>query len=990
MTSLQLPETFLQKIANTVVEPFVSSAMRATADFVGDPTRGMPFFPEYTDHSIRHIQSVLDSAEYLISEDSLDLLTPEDVAVLVVAILLHDLGMHLSEDQFISLMSETSDFPLVARLDSSPWRELWQDYLAEARHWDDSTLFTILGDKSQDDEDLVQVIKPLEESGSPEQWTLRYRKFIGEFIRRHHARLAHEIAVNGVPLTDGSRTTFLSEASAPLRDLAGFVARSHHMPLRETFSYLTSRFHGFVRCANAHPLYLMTVLRIADYVQLENSRAPLTSRRVRTIRNPYSARQWDLHQCIDEVREDDADGQALFVLANPQTAQAFLDVQSLLTDIQRELDNSWATLGEVYSRQPNLQLLGLRLRRIKSNVDDVESFGNTVDYIPRRFQFTSHTRLLQSLVGPLYGNRPEIAIRELLQNAIDAVQERARATVDLQPDNLQSTTVWVRVKKDHDAAWFEIEDRGIGMTEETVHSYFLCAGASFRESSQWRIMFAVGGEPLVTRSGRFGIGALAAFLLGKTIHVTTRHIHAAADHAISFSANINTAPIEIKRSTRPGIGTTIRIPVSEEIYENLVKLDGLEWDWYRWSWPVVEREIDGKTDLPTLTKIPDPGAELPEEWHRVHVDGYDEVLWTFGRAPHMVLNGINVGTSASSYGYSRQFHWEGDAKRMRLDWPFSVPYVSVHDRSARFPVDLPRCTIEHHRFPFSDDLVADITRDFAAFCLVFAPEQHPFVNGRSFRSRIYPGTGTRFGGHFDPGHWFFTLEGSMYISRASLASLDASEATLFVRLSQGDVFPALQLRNREPAFLGAMRPEVYHGEVMFPLGLAEMLCLPIYELSHSPFFFDKAEGAALVLPARLSDRYYVVRNGNVDLSVVERHELPQSGSDPVHIWSIGSVDLDQLDNQTAIKMVAAGGAIYGKLWQPKRASYTRNSSFDKQWLTLFPRGVIPYDMTERRRELAETFECLASYVSKWQALWNAGESEWRRRFFRETKVNERL
>ena len=38
--------------------------------------------------------------------------------------------------------------------------------------------------------------------------------------------------------------------------------------------------------------------------------------------------------------------------------------------------------------------------------------------------FTCDSRLLTLLVEPLYGAKPEFGIRELLQNAIDAVRER--------------------------------------------------------------------------------------------------------------------------------------------------------------------------------------------------------------------------------------------------------------------------------------------------------------------------------------------------------------------------------------------------------------------------------------------------------------------------------------------------------------------------------------------------------------------------------------
>ena len=79
-------------------------------------------------------------------------------------------------------------------------------------------------------------------------------------------------------------------------------------------------------------------------------------------------------------------------------------------------------MGEVYSRREDLKGLGIRLRRVRSNLDDVRRFRQQVSYIPGRLAFESAgTGLLKKLVAPLYGDAPEVGVRELLQNAIDAV-----------------------------------------------------------------------------------------------------------------------------------------------------------------------------------------------------------------------------------------------------------------------------------------------------------------------------------------------------------------------------------------------------------------------------------------------------------------------------------------------------------------------------------------------------------------------------------------
>lgn len=64
------------------------------------------FFAEYTDHSLEHIEKVLETADSLIRNECRKYLTEYDIATLILATLLHDCAMHLSEDGFINLVKE--------------------------------------------------------------------------------------------------------------------------------------------------------------------------------------------------------------------------------------------------------------------------------------------------------------------------------------------------------------------------------------------------------------------------------------------------------------------------------------------------------------------------------------------------------------------------------------------------------------------------------------------------------------------------------------------------------------------------------------------------------------------------------------------------------------------------------------------------------------------------------------------------------------------
>src|ERR1051326_6192080 len=155
------------------------------------------FFQEYTDHGLAHVSKVIETAVSLIRDDAWPVLTPADAAALVLSSVLHDCAMHLSEDGFLCLLSDT--FPSqLARKGDEGWRDLWEKYIPQASRFDARTLTRLFGDDQ----------RPRRPPSDPRDWTKRDRLLIGDFLRRHHARLAHEIAVFGVPGPTNERLKF--------------------------------------------------------------------------------------------------------------------------------------------------------------------------------------------------------------------------------------------------------------------------------------------------------------------------------------------------------------------------------------------------------------------------------------------------------------------------------------------------------------------------------------------------------------------------------------------------------------------------------------------------------------------------------------------------------------------------------------------------------------------------------------------------------------
>jgi molecular chaperone HtpG len=680
----------------------------------------LPFFPEYTDHGPRHLSEVLQTFSDLITPDSWTLLTPQDAAASVFSVLFHDLGMHIAEDGFFALTDPHNLGILIPQIDSHAWPNLWEDFVAEARRFDQKRLTRMFGDT------LPVSVPPR----NCDLLTGRDRKLIGEFIRRHHPRLAHEFALFGFQ-GSAKRINVVSEAPQDLLDISGLIARSHGSELREFLPYLEKRYSSR-EYKHIHPTFLMALLRVSDYLQIQAARAPEVRLDVQNVGSPFSLREWRTHGAVIDVIQYHDDPESIYVRTKPPDPEVYLHLKTLMSSLQNELDSCWAVLGEVYGRFPPLNKLGLTLRRIRSDLDETDTKASPGEFVQGRFSFESAGgELLKLLAEPLYGRNPTFAVRELIQNAVDAVLEMEairEKTGQPVPTREQEADVEVSLDgSDANGYTLRVADKGVGMNRDVLQNYFLKAGASYRRSSEWQKDFVdSSGHAKVLRSGRFGIGVLAAFMLGSEISVRTRHY--SQQYGLSFSARLETDPIDVRYCEIP-VGTEIKIKVAGAQVSNLKNMfdakmgkeqgfGSLPAGLYFLSRPSLALRLNGqkvnRSGLwPSCREDP-----LPPGWNRIRPRGFEEVQWRYEQDPDfftsltsmVACNGIAIARPGKYTLPFWQFK-EGEhaiAKR---------PTLSVFDPDGYLALRLDRTSLAVSHLPFERELVRDIYRDAAAYCL---------------------------------------------------------------------------------------------------------------------------------------------------------------------------------------------------------------------------------------------------------------------------------
>ncbi len=702
-------------------QSLASALGRAVSEFsiwLGD--NKTTFFFDYTDHGIAHVDNVLRSVESLIAESAWPRLSADDVTAVVAAVLLHDCAMHLTIDGFFELMG--GEWPA---LDSKlcpgvrSWTEEYFLFEQEAARWDAEKLMSVFGD-----------IVPANLLGSSRVIDDRQRALVGEFLRRNHARLAHEISINGVPGVDPQkRFSPFAGFDFERQDLYGFLARSHNMAIRTAADRIPKLSRR--RLMDVHVPYAMALLRVADYIQIDAARAPTQILQLRGLKSPLSRDEWAKHHAVLELHQLSDDPEALVVIADPKSVQIYCGLKTLLGDLQRELDESWALLGEIYGPVSELRQLALTVRRVHSNLDDVAEFEqqNKPGYVPREIRLTTASaELLHLLVGPLYGNRPVVGVRELVQNALDATLERAAA--EGSSESALNTHYEPLVEVELDLASpagssLRITDNGVGMSLETIETYFLRAGASFRRSQWWRSEFADEfGKSKVRRSGRFGVGALAAFLVGPRMTVTTRNFLDQTGSGFTFDVGLDNGLIEVSRVATE-IGTSITIDIkSDSVKGALLKSRNRDQgfaDWYVYDHPKVSYRVhkDRKwIEVKPRITVKRPLIAKASTWTEVVAEGFDGVYWSSVDPQnsmrsdgdrYLACNGIFV--SVKEHGNNNTLP---NLSICSKEGPIKIahPYLLVDDKDGRLPLNVQRSGVAELQYPFHDALEESIAEEY--------------------------------------------------------------------------------------------------------------------------------------------------------------------------------------------------------------------------------------------------------------------------------------
>jgi len=449
--------------------------------------------PGMTVHDLTHLDALWDTAS-IVAEGSITVSPPEGF-VLGASILLHDSAMTIAAyPGGIPQIQETVE---------------WKDAIAR---WSQSQR-----EGSGGEADAGNLTAEV------------VRQILPDVLRRLHAQQAAVLAEQAWIDHVGEQRYLIADSDLRFfyGKTIGDIAHSHWWSVQKVEQEFSQDLGAFSQ--RTHNLVdrvkVACLLRIADALHLDQQRAP---RFLRTLAQPQgvSATHWSFQERLARPHvESDA---VVFTTGQPFSrvdAEAWWLAYDTLSLVDNELANVDLLL-QARGRE------ALRARRVKG-IGSPEALSKTVptrDWRPvdARIKVSDVPRIVESLGGAkLYGQDPLVPLRELIQNAADAVQARRR----FQNRPAEWGEIRVSIASRDDGDWLIVEDNGIGMSELVLTGPLLDFGTSF-----WRSSLVMEEFPGLVASGmraigRFGIGFFSVFMLGDTVRVISRRCDRGDDSA---------------------------------------------------------------------------------------------------------------------------------------------------------------------------------------------------------------------------------------------------------------------------------------------------------------------------------------------------------------------------------------------------------------------------------------------------------------------------
>jgi hypothetical protein len=328
--------------------------------------------------------------------------------------------------------------------------------------------------------------------------------------------------------------------------------------------------------------FLALALRVADILEFDPERTPDVILRHRDV-SPESQIYW----WKDKEISLKMSAETIVITARPSSARIHKAIEEMVSAIDTELAlckkiSEESPLGAMPGAPSPLPYKWPWPPVVHADITPREG---TYEYIDGAFR-PDTKKLLSLLSGTSLYRSPLHAVRELVQNAFDAVGERIAYMRLNQPNPASSTLasqlaeqhrVSLQLETDGGDAYLVCTDNGIGMTKAIICDRVLVSGSGPRHDVRNLDRLCKSAGFQLGRSGQFGIGILSYFMIATKVEIETLRAQEAPDSE-SAAWHFGTEGVgsfgELRKLRGKPPGTRVRLRLTPEISKDLVEWYG--------------------------------------------------------------------------------------------------------------------------------------------------------------------------------------------------------------------------------------------------------------------------------------------------------------------------------------------------------------------------------------------------------------------------------
>ena len=452
------------------------------------------YFPEYTLHDETHLLGVVNLMGTIINESgSLADLSYIEITILLLSAYLHDIGMAPPSETIEGIL-ESPDFSVYQEnrlLDHEGYKEI-------VELLKNNSLDACEKDKLNNKRIEIQ------------------KSILTEYLREKHGDFGRNYIIDTWSEDERWNIENYNIAEITASVCFGHTIDSKQIEFELSKDYPLDKMIGQNK---TNIRYCTIILRLADILDFDRKRTPKILYENIAPKNEISIQEWNKHIAITgwSISKERIIFEAECTHPVYEKAlQGFMDL------IDRELQDCKNIVYNFPARDNISEKYQLRL---PNSVDRsrIHPKGNLYSYMDLSFSL-SHEEIMKLLMGADFWGGTSLCVRELIQNAYDAIRHR-RAVENGQGNdwNDGKITLIQRLNKDGFLE-FECIDNGMGMDRHILQDYFFNVGRSYYRSSEFEQIRNglkhqnVDFDPV----SHFGIGIVSSFMVGKKLRIITQ------------------------------------------------------------------------------------------------------------------------------------------------------------------------------------------------------------------------------------------------------------------------------------------------------------------------------------------------------------------------------------------------------------------------------------------------------------------------------------